>query len=240
MPAIRSLTGVRLATASLGALLVCATLGVAEPAKVRTLAGKEYQGELLSLDGAGLAIKVKDNGKDVEVKVPLAEVLDIDLQATAAPANKYVDVELIDGTLLHCGQMSLVNGELDLKLVAGHELKVPIAAVSYILNNAEDKESRAEWKRLLGKQSTRDFIAVKKEGVSNTLEGTLRTGDAQGRTIGFEPKGSDSEVRVRLDRIHGMSFFRKREGNRGDPLCKLTDTSGNVLVVTKIAVAGGA
>jgi hypothetical protein len=230
MPAIRSLI----------ALLVCATLGLAEPAKVRTLAGKEYQGELLSLDGTGLTIKAKDNGKDVEIKMPLADVLEIDLATSALPANKYIDVELVDGTLLHCGQMSLVNGELDLKLVAGHEVKVPLASVSYVLNNAQDKNERDDWKRLLSKQGSRDFIAIKKEGVSNTLEGTLGQGDAEGKTIGFEPKGSDAKVRVRLERIHGMSFFRKREGNLEDPLCKLTDTSGNVLVITKIAAAGGA
>lgn len=230
MPVIRSLL----------ALLVCATFTLAEPAKVRTLAGKVYEGELLSLDGAGLAIKHKDGGKDVETKVPLAEVLDIDLQAVAAPANKYVDVELVDGTLLHCGQMALVKGELDLKLVAGHEVKVPLSAVSYVLNNADDKNVRDEWKRFLAKQGTRDFIAIKKEGVSSTLEGTLNEGDAEGKTIGFEPKGTDQKVRVRLERIHGMSFYRKREGNLEDPLCKLTDTSGNVLVVTKIAAAGGA
>ena len=229
MPAIRSLL----------ALLVCATLSLAEPAKVRTLAGKVYEGELLSLDGAGLAIKVKEDGKDVEMKVPLAEVLDIDLGVVAAPANKYVDVELVDGTLLHCGQMSLVKGELDLKLVAGHEVKVPLSAVAYVLNNADDKNMRDEWSASR-QQGTRDFIAIKKEGVASTLEGTLNEGDAEGKTIGFEPKGTDQKVRVRLDRIHGMSFFRKREGNLEDPLCKLTDTSGNVLVVTKIAVAGGA
>lgn len=225
---------------SLIALLVCATLGLAEPAKVRTLAGKEHQGELVSLDGSGLTIKTKDNGKDVELKMPLADVLEIDLATSALPANKYVDVELVDGTLLHCAQMSLVNGDLDLKLVAGHEVKVPLASVSYILNNAQDKNEREEWKRLLAKQGSRDFIAIKKDGVSNTLEGTLGQGDAAGTTIGFEPKASDAKVRVRLDRIHGMSFFRKREGNLEDPLCKLTDTSGNLLVVTKIAVAGGA
>lgn len=229
MPAIRSLV----------ALLVCATFGLAEPAKVRTLAGKEYQGELVSLDGAGLVMKAKDGGKDVEVKLPLAEVLDIDLQAATAPTNKYVDVELVDGTLLHCGQMSLINGDLDLKLAAGHELKVPLSAVAYILNDAQDKAVRDEFRGFLAKQGTRDFIAVKKAGVANILEGTLRQGDAQGRTIGFDAKGSDTEVRVRLDRIAGMAFFRKREGNLEDPLCKLTDSSGNVLVVTKIAASGG-
>lgn len=233
MPATRTLL-------ALPALLACITLGFAEPAKVKTLPGKELQGELISLDGTGLTIKVKEGGKDVDVKVPIAEVLDINLQAVSPPAGaKYVDVELVDGTVLHCAHMAILEKELDLKLIAGHEVKVPLASVATVLNDAQDKTVRENWKRFLARQTTRDLIAIKKEGSISTLEGTLHGGDAQGKTIGFELKGAAAPVRVLLSRVHGLSFFRKREGNLEDPLCKLTDTSGNTLVVTKMAVAGG-
>jgi hypothetical protein len=231
MPAFRSLL----------AVLACATLAMAEPVTVHTVAGKELQGELVRLDAAGIVVRVKDKGKEIEVKTTLTDVLDIQLQGTTAPtALKYTDVELVDGTLLHCGEVRILEREVHLKLVAGHALTVPLSAVASILNDAQDRSVREEWKRLLGKQGSRDMIAIKKQGVVNTLEGTLHEGDKEGKTIGFELKGRSQKVPVRIERIHAMAFFRKREGNLEDPLCKLTDTSGDLLVVMKIDVAGGA
>jgi hypothetical protein len=222
------------------ALLVCASFGLADPVKVKTLAGKELRGELIKLDDKEITVRVKEKDKDgkekeVEVKTPLVEVLDVDLQPVAIPAgSKYVDVELVDGSLLHCAQFALKNSDADLKLLAGQDVKVPLNAISYVLNNAHDRVIRDHWKQIVAKQGTRDLIAVKKADSINTLEGTLGEGDAQGNTIGFELKDGDQKARVKLERLHGMAFYRKREGNLEDPLCKLIDTSGNVLVITKI------
>jgi hypothetical protein len=223
------------------ALLACAAIGLAETVKLKTLAGKELRGELIKLDDKEITLRVKEKDKDgkekeVEAKTPLVEVLDVDLQAVAIPAgSKYVDVELVDGSLLHSAQFALKNKDVELKLLAGQEVKLPLSAVAYVLNNAHEKAVRDEWKRITGNQGTRDLIAVKKGDSINTLDGTLGEGDAAGNTIGFELKGGDQPVRIKLERLHGMAFFRKREGNLEDPLCKLIDTSGNVLVVTKIA-----
>lgn len=198
-------------------------------AKLRTLDGKMVEGELVKLTDKDVVVRAKDS----EVTTPLMEVLDIDLQAGALPpaGTKYVDVELVDGSQFHCSSFALKNKEVALKLMSGQDVKLPLSAVAHMLNDAHDANTRTEWQKLIAKQGNRDLLAIKKGDVVNGLEGTLGEGDDKGETIGFEL--NDRKVPVRLERVHGMSFFRKLEPG-ADPLCKVTDTSRNVLVAAAV------
>lgn len=213
-------------------LFLAASLSLAAEAgnaKLRTLSGKMVEGELLKITDKDVVVRAKEG----EVSTPLLEILDIDLHPGALPpaGTKYVDVELTDGSQFHCSQFTLKNKELELRLVSGQEVKLPLSAVAYILSDAHDAEVRAEWQKLVAKQGNRDILAIKKEGVVNGLEGTLGEGDDKGETIGFEL--GDKKARVRLERIHGMSFYRRLEPGP-DPLCKVFDTSRNALVAAKL------
>jgi hypothetical protein len=217
---------------SLPILLVCAAVGLgADTVKLRTLSSKEVSGDLVRINEKEIVIRDKDKK---EVATPLLEVLDVELGPAVLPAGtKYIDVELTDGSLLHCGQFTLKKREVELKLISGQDVKLPLAQVSYVLNNAQDKNVRDEWKKLLGKQGNHDMVAVKNEGSVNTLEGTLGEADDKGETINFQH--GDATVPVKLERIHGMSFFRKTDPARPDSICKVYDTSNNTLMVLKIA-----
>lgn len=217
---------------TLSVLLVAATVSLAADApnaKLRTLSGKMVEGELVKLTDKDVVVRAKDG----EVTTPLMEVLDIDLQAGALPpaGTKYVDVELVDGSQFHCTQFSLKNKEVVLRLISGQEVKLPLSAVAYILTDAHDAAVRAEWQKLLAKQGNHDLLAIKKGDVVNGLEGTIGEGDDKGETVGFEL--GDKKARVRLDRVHGMSFFRKLEPG-ADPICKVFDTSRNLLVAAAV------
>lgn len=224
MPAIRAFV----------VLLACASFTfAADPAKLRTLSGKQIEGEIVKITDKEIILKTKDG----EAATPLLEVLEVELAAGGErpPADaKYIDVELSDGSILHCGQFTLKKNQVELKLLLGQEIKMPLSAVAHVLNGAQDKTVREEWKKLVAKQGNRDMVAVKKQGVINGLEGTLGEGDEAGETIGFELRGGEQKVRLKLDRLHGMSFFRKQEGNREETLCKVHDTANNVLMVSKV------
>src|SRR5947208_838568 len=102
MPVIRSLL----------ALCLIATAGMgAEGAKLRTLSGNSIEGELAGITEKHLQWRGKD-GKTTEV--PLAEVLDVELQSEAAApgATAYIDVSLTDGSLLHCSDFALKQKEV--------------------------------------------------------------------------------------------------------------------------------
>jgi hypothetical protein len=220
---------------ALPVLLVSAALGLAaDVATIKPLAGDEVKGELVRITDKEIVLRATKDGKPVEVVTALDKVLQVDFQPAALPAGtKYIDVELVDGTLLHCGQFTLKKREVELKLISGQEVKLPLSQINYVLNEAQDKNVRDQWKGFLTKQGNHDLVAVKqKGGTVGTLEGTLGEGDDKGENISFQY--NDRTLPVKLERVHGMSFFRKTDPSRPEPICKLIDTSNNVLVVLKM------
>ena len=112
----------------------------AEGAKLRTLSGNAIEGDLAGITDKFIQWRGKD-GKTTDV--PLAEVLDVELQSAAvAPATQYMDVALNDGTLLHCADFALKQSEVTLKLFSGQEVKLPLAAIAYVLRDAQDPANR--------------------------------------------------------------------------------------------------
>src|SRR5262249_52982639 len=122
------------------ALLACASISLgADAVKLRTLAGKKIEGELVSISDKEIVVRAKEG----PVITPVLAVLDLELQSSTAPAEpKFTDVMLIDGTLLHCLQFGLKGKQVEVKLVGGAEVKLPLETVSYVLNNAQDSKVR--------------------------------------------------------------------------------------------------
>lgn len=220
-------------------LVIVGSFGVssvraAEPelVEMRTLTGQTIKGNLESASDKELVIS--GNGP-----VAVAQIVDLVFSANQPQANdKYIDVELSDGSLLHCSQFTLKSSKVELKLVQGVEIKdLPMAAVSYVLNDAQDAKNREEWQKLLSKRGKGDLLAIKAaDGVVNPLEGTLGEGDAEGATIGFETS-TGKKVRPRLDRIHGMAFLRQPNPDVAPTLCKAQDLSRDLLVVAKLTMS---
>lgn len=216
------------------AFLCCSSLAWgADGAKLRTITGKAYEGEVVGISET----EVKLRGKDGPVTVPIREVLDLELPTSAAaPETKYTDVELNDGSTLHCIQFALLGNQVEVKLVGGLDLKFPLASVSSILKDAQDAKVREEWQEALGKRGNSDLMVIRRaDGSPNNFEGTLGNADAKGEKIEFETI-SGTKARPELARIHAMSFLRKPDPNAPAPVCKLHDTSRNVLVVAKVAL----
>ena len=214
-------------------LLVLGGARAAEPetVEVRTLTGQTIKGNLESVNEKELVIAGND-------PVAVAQIVDLVFSANQPQAgDKYLDVELSDGSLLHCSQFVLKGGKVDLKLVQGAEIKdLPLAAISYVLNDAQDAKNREEWQKLLAKRGKGDLLAIKAaDGVVNPLEGTLGEGDAQGETIGFETS-TGKKARPRLDRIHGMAFLRQPNPDAAPTMCKAQDLSRDLLVVAKMTM----
>jgi len=227
MPGLRSLI----------ALLLCASvLPAADTAKLRTLAGQTVEGELVSISEKEIVLR----GKDGPVTTPLTQVIDLELQASTAPSEaKYTDVELSDGSLLHCAQFTVKRDQVEAKLVGGVEVKLPLKAVQYVLTNAQDAKVREEWKAILGKQGKQDIVAIRDaEGNLNAVEGTFATGDDTGKNIEFVPAGGDKR-QLGLARITAMSFLRRRDPDAPSAVCKVSDTSRNQLAAVTVTLGEG-
>jgi hypothetical protein len=220
---------------SLSALAIFASvLFAGEPVKLRTLAGKVDEGDLVSVTEAEITLQ----GKEGLIKTPLVQTLDLCLPYEASlPSENYSDIELTDGSVFHCLQYALKGTKLDCKLGDGRSVTLGLADVSSILNDAQNAKIRDEWRLIQAKKSNLDQLAVKDaEGKLNLVEGTLGNGDDRGATIEFET-GSGVKRRVNLGRVQAMSFVRKSRSSA--PTCKITDTSRNSWMAAKLTFQDG-
>lgn len=210
--------------------ILASPAAAADPAKVRTLTGKSFEGELVRIDEKKLEFRTKDG----PVSVSFTELLDVELASPGSSdgSSKRIDVALNDGSVFHCSQYTLKKNEVTLSLQLGKEIRVPLASIAWIVNDAQDAAVREDWQKQLAKQSNHDMIVVKKNNVTNALEGTLGQGDESGERIEFDRSGT--KYQPNLANIHGMSFFRPNETVE-DPLCKVHDTGKNLLFARTIA-----
>ncbi len=205
--------------------------------EVRLLKGSSYPGELVRLTDKELHWQ---DAKSNLITEPLHAVLSIELQPVPAlPASlKYTDVELTDGTLLHCSQVAIKGKRAELSLAgSNHRIEVPLAVILYILSEAQDAVNRQEWQdKFLAKRGKQDVLAIKRQGVVNPLLGTFGDGTEKGNQIDFELASPKRKITLDLTNIHGMIFVRKPNPDAPAALCKVYDTQHNILVVHQVTL----
>jgi hypothetical protein len=222
MPAIRTCL----------ALLLCVSFGMG--AELRTLDGKRISGTLVGLDNKEITLGAAEGN----VKTPLAQVLDVILAPVKPPAPevKRLDVELVDGSVLHCQPegFSVKGTKVELALLSGQKLAVELKDVAHYLKDAQDPKIVEKWKDLLKRKVKLDRVVILREGKLNALEGTLGEADEKGEKIKFKDSDGTSLEPV-FSRIHGLIFYRP-EASTVTTLCQVFDVSGNVLMAQKLTV----
>jgi hypothetical protein len=216
-----------------GALLsLLLTAFAAGAAELHTVKGEKISGELVRITDKEIVLKEGDK----EVVTPAVQVLFLDFPGNAPVKleDKYSDVELTDGTLLHCKEVLIKGKQVEMRTLSGQEIKVPLASVSNLLTNAQEEKYRKDWTERVSRKRNRDVLAVLKDGIPNPLEGTLADGNEAGTHITFTL--GDKTREVGLDRIHGLIFLREIDPNAPVVLCKLTDTHRNLIMVSGASV----
>jgi hypothetical protein len=226
MPAFRSVL----------ALLLCASLGMA--ADLRTLDGKKTSGQVVGLDNKEITLLAGG----VAVKTPLAQVLDIIINPAKplSPEVKRLDVELTDGTVLHClpDGLSFKGTKAELTLLTGQKVGLELKDLAHYVKDAHDPKIAEMWKEKLKRKVKLDRVVLLREnGKLDALEGTLGEPDAEGKTIKF--KDSDGEtLNPVFTKIHGLIFYRP-EPNTVPTVCQVLDSNGNVLMAQKLTWENG-
>jgi hypothetical protein len=201
----------------IGLLLCAAVSAAADPPRLQTLNGTPVSGELLSISAKSVIFKVA--GKRDET--PLDQVLSVDIaEVPKAPPTekdtKYIDVELTDGTLLHCGQFAIKGKEVQVTLLSGQDLKFPLADLRWYLTEAQDKRIRQDWEKFLAKKTNFDQLVVKGEpAILNSVQGTIIVVDENGENVNFTVKGRAGPFSKSLETIHGIIFQRGPNPARG-------------------------
>jgi hypothetical protein len=212
------------------ALLLTALAAAA--ADLQTLKGEKISGDVVRITDKEVVLR--QDGK--EVTVPAVQVLHLDFQppgnAKVPRDEKFIDVELTDGTLLHCKEFILKGKEAELRTLAGQEIKLGMSAIANVLTAAQDEAIRKDWNERIARKRRRDVVAVLQDGVVNPLEGTLGEANEAGTHIAFTLGGR--KLNVALANVHGLIFLRELDPNAPPVLCKLADTNGNLVMVSSV------
>lgn len=215
-------------------LLVVAPLGSAE---LRTLKGQVIQGKLDALSDKELSFTDKDS-KQVKLLIP--EVLQLDLAPIGRlpSESKIIDVELIDGTLLHCSAFSIKKNRAELTLLlTGQKIDIPLAIVHNVLSEAQVEKYRREWTQRVATRPRKDVIATLRDGNVTGLEGTLGLGDEMGQKIEFF-LGQNRKVEVPLANAHGLIFVREIDPNAPPVLFKLSTINTDSILASSATLNG--
>jgi hypothetical protein len=200
-------------------------------AELHTLKGEVLKGELQDITNKEIVLKA--GGKSSVT--PLASVLKLDFPAVnpIKPEGKYSDVELTDGSRLHCKEWTIKAKQAELKTMAGQEIKVPLSAVANILNDAQDEKYRKDWAERLARKRRRDMAVLVKDGVVNPVEGTFGEADADGKGIDFQIPGG-RKGKFLFANLHGLIFQRELDPQAPPVLCKLYDSYQDFLMVSAV------
>ena len=219
----------------LRALLVVALVApAASAAELKTLKGESLKGELVSISGKEIVLEV--DGK--KVSTPIDQVLHLNLKdgfEKIESDTKYAEVELTDGTLLKCSKVELIESDAKLSLLSGPEVKLPIAKISSILNEANNEDNRKQWKeKVTSKKPVRDILGVRTGDAINKLEGTLGNAEKEGNRIEFVRKGGEKRL-IPVEGAAGFYFQRGADPMAKPVLCKFYDTKKNLLYAASIS-----
>src|SRR5262245_46216051 len=171
-------------------------------ADLRTLDGKTVSGEVVKLTDKEIVLRA--GGEDVATPVEQVLVLELAPAPPKLTGVKYIDVELTDGSLLHCAQVGFKGKEVTLTLVSGQVLKAPLEAISYVVNDAQEEKTQQEWKEQIAKKRSSDVLATRREGELQTLKGTFGEASDDGKEIQFDHNSKGAPRGVPLELLQGM------------------------------------
>lgn len=207
-------------------------------AELRTLAGKTLQGTLSEFTDKAVVLKTSAGNSTV----PFAEVLQLELQKPAAAPTgvTFSDVELTDGTLVHCKKLTLRGKELEITPL-GMEvtLRIPLSAVAYVLNGAHETTLSQEWQEKVRSRSrNQDQVAIRRDGVLNLLDGTLGDGSDKGEIEFTTEVGDKRQTRLLgVGLLQGLAFVRRPDPQAPTPLCKIVDQGQNAWIAARLQLA---
>jgi hypothetical protein len=217
------------------ALVVAAS--AAAGAEIYPPKGEPIKGDIVSVSDKEVVFKQGDK----TVTRPIKEVLKIDYRDVGRPAagTTYTQVELTDGTTLLASKWSLKKREMELRLLAGPVVKLPLSVVANVLNQAQVEAHRRDWKSRVLNTRGREALVLKADNIINNIEGTLGEGDETGTSISYVPAMEEKTRTRKLATLHGLIFKHTLEAKSPAIQCKLLDTLEDVVIVSSLTSREG-
>lgn len=222
---------------------LCLSAGAAIAGELTTLAGKKVVGELVKAEVAGIVMQTPSG--PVSTPPTEAAALDFGVAQKDISAAKFIDVELLDGSLLHCTSFAVKGSNAEVALLTldgtlGTTLKIPVASIYYMVRDANEPKNRLDFQTLVRNRGRRDILVYRGDTKLDGSEGTFGEADADGKSISFTDAANSQVRKPRQPGIHGMIFAQIPGGERPITICRVLDVHKNSLNAKSIKVAGSA
>src|SRR5262245_13716503 len=121
---------------TLWSLVVGATLVNLPGVELDTVKGEQLKGRLASITAEAVVLQPEGTGATTPRSVPVGEILKLRFPAaksTPAPVAgpKSIQVQLLDGSRLHCTSYRAANNEATLETSLG-KIQVPVSAIQFV------------------------------------------------------------------------------------------------------------
>jgi NPCBM/NEW2 domain len=223
----------RTTLAALAVALLCRSVTHAD--EVKTLAGKTFTGTVTSVSPTDVEIKTD---KGVE-KIPLAQVLALNVRPLRDVSNqKFTEIRLLDESVLRASKVEYPGKDVDLTLLSGEKVQVPLSAIVSIARDPHSPELKEKWDKLFKRKARRDRAVIFRDGELQALEGTAgEVLPKEGKIQFKDVQGLGKDVDFALGNLYGIIFYRT-DVLQDQPLCRVVDTFGNDVTALKVAFDG--
>ncbi|MBY0230031.1 MAG: NPCBM/NEW2 domain-containing protein [Gemmataceae bacterium] len=220
-----------------GLLLVpAASLG----GEIVPVKGEPIKGDIVSVSATEVVYEAGGEKK----KLPVKGVLRIEYREVGRPAidAKFAVIDLADGTTLYAKSYLIKKRTVEIELLSGPKVKVPLETVSGILNEGDKESTRRAWRTRAVNSRGRDVLVVDNKGTVSGIECTFGDGSADGTEISYAVVIGVEVVngKRKLPTAAGFLFKHVLDPKAPVAQCQLFDTIGNVVIVSGIKpVEGG-
>jgi hypothetical protein len=232
------------------AVLLLAPTAVA--AELVTLEGRKITGEIVAISGNDLTFK-STAGEEKFLVTTLA-VVNMGPPPKFDTTKKHTTVELTDGSLFRCSELSIKGANIEVKLMTNppRTLSIPMRPCVFAVNREVGNPLLEQYfRKLLLERGAFDRFVYKQPAknernedieILDAVDGTFGEGDPMAETVKFtfveDPKaqkGPKKDPSLRMSRVAGM-ILRQRPPDKpfAPAMCKVHDTEGNELVVSSI------
>jgi len=232
-------------------LALVAFAPAATAADLTTLDGKKLTGEIVAISGNELTFK-SPAGEEKLLVTTINSVVVGPAPRGLETGKKYTTVELIDGSLFRCSDVTIKGDSAELKLLspgatgpmpATRTITVPMRPALYAINReAGNLKLEQDFRNLVRGRGRYDLWVKKDKSKTDDgkevdrldgVPGTFGAAATDGTTIQFTLEGG-KETALRTTQVHGLIFNQKPD-SVPPAICKVIDADGNELVAAAVA-----
>src|SRR5947209_13336452 len=215
-------------------VLLCLLLVVsmAPASELRNLKGETIKGEIVSVSDKEIVLD--SEGKKITTLLDQVLTLTLDNAGGLAAEDKFILVELTDGSQLKCASVQFKGKDIALQTLQDQKLTLPLVKINWILNEAHDPANLKAFKeRVLNKKKAYDIIAIKRDDVVQPFEGTIGDVDEKGENFDFEQRGGTKRT-ISTTKTLAFYFQRQADPAAKSVVCRVNDVHRNLLFAAEV------